>query len=196
MSFVGKLLSVDQMLMAAAAVHPEAPQALPMIEACRPKVEIVRVAGEDRLARTALSQVAIESSRRYGGTSCGWFAKFRVRPGDAFLVAVADGVPVAGGEYRHAGEDTAEITRIWTASAQRRRGLGSRILARLEAEAADRGHRRVLVRTGSDQSDLHALFRRAGYRQASGTEPSGTETGAAVWAKDLAAVRAPLARTA
>jgi|GEM_PF-4374375 len=35
MSFVGKLLSVDQMLMAAAAVHPEAPQALPMIEACR-----------------------------------------------------------------------------------------------------------------------------------------------------------------
>ena len=196
MSFVGRLLSVDQMLMAAAAVHPEAPPALPMIEACRTKVEIVRVRQDDRLARTALSQVAIENSRRYGGTSCGWFAKLRVRPGDAILVAVADGTPVAGGEYRRADDNTAEITRIWTTSAQRRQGLGSRILARLEAEAANHGHRRVLMATGPDQSDVHALCRHEGYRPVRTTELSGAQAGSAVWGKDLSVVHIPLAVSA
>jgi GNAT superfamily N-acetyltransferase len=196
MSFVGKLLSVDQMLMAAAAVHPEAPPALPMIEACRTKAEIVRVSRDDRLARTALSQVAIESSRRYGGTSCGWFTKLRVRPGDTILVAVADGAPVAVGEYRRADDGVAEITRIWTTSVRRRQGLGSRILARLEAEAAARGHRRVLLPADADQSDIHALCRHSGYQSVRTADPSGAQAGSAVWGKDLSVVRAPLAVSA
>ncbi|WP_207842317.1 hypothetical protein [Williamsia soli] len=34
MSLFTKLMSVDHLMMAAAAVHPEAPPALPMIERC------------------------------------------------------------------------------------------------------------------------------------------------------------------
>ncbi len=35
MSLFTKLMSVDHLIMAAAATHPEAPPALPMIDVCR-----------------------------------------------------------------------------------------------------------------------------------------------------------------
>lgn len=42
MSLFTKLMSVDHLMMAAAATHPEAPPALPMIDLCGSYSEAVR----------------------------------------------------------------------------------------------------------------------------------------------------------
>lgn len=60
-------------------------------------------------------------------------------PGGAFLLLLEDGRPVAGGAYRRHDARTAELKRIWTHSAHRRRGLARRVLDALERDAAARG---------------------------------------------------------
>ena len=66
-------MTSDHLMMAAAAAHPEAPQALPAMQLCA----FVDREPDDRRTRSALAARAIEYSRRYGGTSCGWFARLR-----------------------------------------------------------------------------------------------------------------------
>jgi GNAT superfamily N-acetyltransferase len=66
----------------------------------------------------------------------------------------ADGVPVF---------PTAELKRIWTHSAHRRRGLARRVLAELELRARDRGYPRLYLTTGPRQPEAAALYRATGY---------------------------------
>ncbi|PYE15144.1 acetyltransferase (GNAT) family protein [Williamsia limnetica] len=130
-------------------------------------LQLIRVRRRDPLARTVLSGLAIEYSHRYGGTSCHWFSTLTtqaVDAGGAFLVAVADGVAVAGGAYRRIDEQTAELTCIWTSSTSRRRGLARRMLVDLEADIAEQGHRRAVVTTGPREPEAHGLYLDAGYR--------------------------------
>src|SRR4051812_999258 len=47
-------------------------------------------------------------------------------PDGTFLVIVEDGETVAGGAFRRADATTAELKRMWTSSAHRRRGLARR----------------------------------------------------------------------
>lgn len=68
-------------------------------------------------------------------------------PHGAWIELVADGEPVAGGAFRRHDGDTAELTRIWTGAAHRRRGLGRRVVAELEILAAVRGYRRIWLAT-------------------------------------------------
>lgn len=70
---MSSLMSADHLMMAAAAAHPEAPQAIPTMHLCVP----AEGRPDDRHTRSALAARAIEYSRRYGGTSCGWFARLR-----------------------------------------------------------------------------------------------------------------------
>jgi polar amino acid transport system permease protein len=85
-------------------------------------------------------------------------------PGGALLLLVEAGVAVAGGAFRRYDDDTtAELKRVWTHSAHRRRGLGRRILAELEAEARHRGYRRLFLHTGPRQPEAVALYLAAGY---------------------------------
>jgi ribosomal protein S18 acetylase RimI-like enzyme len=58
---------------------------------------------------------------------------------------------------------TAELKRIWTHSAHRRRGLARQVLAELERRAAERGYERVYLTTGPRQPEAVGLYVAAGY---------------------------------
>lgn len=72
--------------------------------------------------------------------------------------------PVAGGAFRRHDGRTAELKRIWTSSAHRKRGLGRRVVIELEILAAARGYRRIYLTTGPRQPEAHALYLASGYK--------------------------------
>jgi DNA-binding MarR family transcriptional regulator/GNAT superfamily N-acetyltransferase len=85
------------------------------------------------------------------------------RPQGTFVVALSDGDPVAGGGVRdYVG--VAEIKRMWVHPDWRGAGLGSRMLRRLEAEAAALGHRVVRLDTRRVLPEAIALYERSGYQ--------------------------------
>jgi len=76
----------------------------------------------------------------------------------------ADGGGTAGGAGTAASDPVAEVKRMWTAPAHRRRGLARRVLAELEDAARAAGYTAVYVSTGWRQTEAVALYLRAGYR--------------------------------
>ncbi|MGP3971587.1 GNAT family N-acetyltransferase [Streptomyces sp. 6N223] len=100
---------------------------------------------------------------------------------DAELVSPADLAPPAGvlllardqdgdgdrpagcGALRPFAPGTAELRHLWIAPGARGLGLGRRLLAALEAEAAARGHHTVLLNTHRALTEAIALYRAAGY---------------------------------
>ncbi|GAA4845715.1 GNAT family N-acetyltransferase [Luteimicrobium xylanilyticum] len=110
-------------------------------------------------------------------------------PDGDLVLLLAGGAPVAGGAFRRrtepelgeparrtpgAGEQshaadgtplvaTAELKRIWTHAAHRRRGLARRVLAELERRAAERGYVRAYLTTGPRQPEAVGLYVAAGY---------------------------------
>ncbi|GHF67127.1 putative acetyltransferase, GNAT [Amycolatopsis bartoniae] len=118
-----------------------------------------------------LAELAHEYSSRYGGTfeklheDLRGYPRERFAPPDgALLLLLADGEPVAGGAFQRYDQRTAELKRIWTHSAHRRRGLARRVVAELEREAAARGYERVYLTTGPRQPEAKALYLAMGYR--------------------------------
>ncbi|SFC84335.1 Acetyltransferase (GNAT) family protein [Nocardioides terrae] len=83
-------------------------------------------------------------------------------PVGAFVVAVSDGHPVAGGGVR-AYDGAAEIKRMWVDGDWRGAGLGSRLLRHLEEVARDLGHDTVRLDTNETLRDAIAMYERAGY---------------------------------
>jgi GNAT superfamily N-acetyltransferase len=79
------------------------------------------------------------------------------------LIGVVDGVPVTGGAFRRYDANTAELKRIWTDGAHRRRGYARALLAALEAETLARGYRRLYLITGNRQPEAEALYDATGY---------------------------------
>ena len=94
-----------------------------------------------------------------------------LRPDDAlgprsgFVVGRIGGQPVACGAYRPMGPEVAEIKRMYVAPAYRGRGLGRRILERLEARAHRDGYAAVRLETGILQPEAIRLYESAGYRR-------------------------------
>src|SRR5579875_517550 len=111
---------------------------------------------DDPLAQPLLAELAVEYAERYDSTPqtvLGWLrgqpaAEF-APPDGGLLIGVLDGVPVTGGAFRRYDADTAELKRIWTDRAHRRRGYASALVAALEAEIAARGYCRVYLMTGN-----------------------------------------------
>lgn len=134
-------------------------------------------------------------------------------PVGSLILLLEQGVPVAGGAFRRRREPelgetarlaradvrdadgvpavpTAELKRIWTDVAHRRRGLARRVLAELEARARQLGYPRLYLTTGPRQPEAAALYRAAGYtplsaaaagrRPAPGAEPFGRDPVGAV----------------
>jgi polar amino acid transport system permease protein len=60
-------------------------------------------------------------------------------------------------------ETTAEIKRVWTDAAFRGQRLARVILSELEAEAARRGFRTIVLSTGPRQPEAVRLYLAAGY---------------------------------
>lgn len=132
----------------------------------------VAVRADDPLAEPLLTELAFEYDSRYGtffGESASTelrrhpVEKFAPEHGGAFVLLLQGGVAIAGGAFKRFDEDTAELKRIWASAAHRRQGLARRVVAELEARAAQQGYRRVYLTTGPRQPEAKALYLRTSY---------------------------------
>jgi GNAT superfamily N-acetyltransferase len=133
------------------------------------QLRFVSAAQDDLLAQPLLVELAVEYAERYGGTPSAHLAWLPVPPTElaapdgGLLIGVLDGVPVTGGAFRRFDADTAELKRIWTDRAYRRRGYAKALLAALEVETATRGYRRLYLITGNRQPEAEALYDATGW---------------------------------
>jgi len=86
-------------------------------------------------------------------------------PAGLFLVATLHGEPAGCGALKFHGEDPAEVKRMWVSPAVRGLGLGGRLLAELEAQAARHGVRVLRLETNRVLAEAISLYRAAGYRE-------------------------------
>jgi DNA-binding MarR family transcriptional regulator/GNAT superfamily N-acetyltransferase len=86
-------------------------------------------------------------------------------PAGLFLVATLHGEPAGCGALKFHGEDPAELKRMWVSPAVRGLGLGRRLLAELEAQAAGHGVRVLRLETNRVLAEAISLYRAAGYRE-------------------------------
>jgi GNAT superfamily N-acetyltransferase len=141
-------------------------------------LRFVSASPDDPFAQPLLCELAAEYSQRYGGTPqihLSWLRMpgAEVAPPDGgLLIGLLDGVPVTGGAFRRHDTHTAELKRIWTDHAHRRRGYARAMLAELEAVVVARGYRRVYLITGSRQPEAEALYDAAGYTRLNEPLPS------------------------
>ncbi|MEU2630640.1 GNAT family N-acetyltransferase [Kitasatospora sp. NPDC007106] len=131
-------------------------------------VEVRAVRLDDPVAEPLVHELTHEYVSRYGPGGHEEMARHPPEefapPGGLLLLLLERGEPVAGGAYRRHGDPgTAEVKRMWTHSAHRRRGLARRVLAELERAATAEGYRRILLTTGSRQPEARQLYLAAGY---------------------------------
>lgn len=84
-------------------------------------------------------------------------------PNGVMLVAFKDGNPAAIGGVRHLDTEIAEVKSMYVAPGQRKTGVGSAMLRRLEAIAGDRGCLATRLDTSDYLTPAVALYRSAGY---------------------------------
>lgn len=95
-------------------------------------------------------------------------------PAGIFFVGYLDDAPVATGAWRVIGADrlgttrTAEIKRMYVVPEQQRRGLARRMLAHLEATAAEARVEALILSTGTMQPEAIALYEASGYEPIEG----------------------------
>ncbi|WP_454041681.1 GNAT family N-acetyltransferase [Cellulosimicrobium sp. Marseille-Q8652] len=129
-------------------------------------------------------------------------------PHGELVLVLEDGEPVAGGAFRRRTEPelgdaarlarpgarradgtpavrTAELKRIWTHSAHRRRGLARVVLHELERRARERGYRRVYLTTGPRQPEAAGLYLATGYAPLFDTTAEPEEIGPLAFEKWL-----------
>jgi GNAT superfamily N-acetyltransferase len=130
------------------------------------KLRTVRL--DDADAGQVLAGLAAEYVERYGDADELAYASVEEfdPPGGAFVVLVDGDEVVAGGGVRPFGEPgVAEVKRMWTHHAHRRRGLASTVLAGLEDAARALGYTVVRLETGPMQPEAQALYAARGYRR-------------------------------
>ncbi len=86
-------------------------------------------------------------------------------PAGLFLLATLHSEPVGCGILKFHHDATAHIKRMWVAADVRGLGLGRRLLAELEAQAAAHGVRTLRLETNRALSEAISLYRTAGYRE-------------------------------
>jgi putative acetyltransferase len=127
------------------------------------------------VAAALIAALNLELSARYPEPGA---THFRLDPSDVatgtgvFLVARWLGRPVACGALRHLreagltqelGPGVGELKRMYVAPDVRGQGIGRALLARLEAEAHMLGLTRLVLETGTRQSEALALYHAAGF---------------------------------
>jgi GNAT superfamily N-acetyltransferase len=145
----------------------------------RSQLQFVPAALDDALAQPLLAELAIDYAHRYDSTPPTVLAWLKDNPADEFappdggmLIGLLDGRPVTGGGFRRFDAETAELKRVWTDSAHRRRGYAMALLVALEAEIATRGYRKIYLMTGDRQPEAEELYRAGGYTRLPGPLPS------------------------
>lgn len=86
-----------------------------------------------------------------------------VPPNGILLIARVDGEAVGIGGIRHLDTEAAEVKSMFVTTSKRGLGVGRRILAELEAIAAERGCRAVRLDTSDYLLPAMSLYRSAGY---------------------------------
>lgn len=120
-------------------------------------------------AQWAMAQYFDELARRFptgfepGDALVEGARRYRA-PTGVFVLATAGDEAVGCGALDLLDRATAEVKRMWIAPAHRGRGLGRRLLARLEDEARAAGRSTVVLDTNGSLSEAIALYGRAGYR--------------------------------
>jgi polar amino acid transport system permease protein len=132
------------------------------------ELTVRQVTVADPLAAPLLRELGDEYSSRYGKNAHAELAsypdeEFTAPYGGVLLLLLEHGEPVAGGAFRRYDAGTAELKRIWTHSAHRRRGLARRVVHELEREAKARGYRRIHLTTGPRQPEARGLYLATGY---------------------------------
>ena len=86
-------------------------------------------------------------------------------PAGLFLVATLRGNPIGSGALKFHGKEPAELKRMWVAESARGLGVGRRLLAALEDQAAMHGVRTVRLETNKSLVEAIGLYRSAGYAE-------------------------------
>ncbi|MGB0101445.1 MAG: GNAT family N-acetyltransferase [Nocardioides sp.] len=132
-------------------------------------LEIRRVGYGHVDALRLIEEVQAEYVVRYGGRDDTPLDPLMFEPPDgSFFVGYA-GEPVATGAWRRSAVEalgsarTAEIKRMYVAPRARGVGLARRMLAHLEASAAEQGADVTILETGLRQPEAIALYESSGY---------------------------------
>ena len=158
------------------------------------RLDILSLPMHDPRVRPLLDELAVEYDTRYGdlfGRSAAadelnrYPAEEFEEPHGVLLVIQEDGESIAAGAFRRYDETTAELKRIWTHSAHRRRGLGRLVLAELEALAAARGYTRLYLTTGPRQPEAKDLYLNTGYQAQFDVDADPETIGPLAFTKDL-----------
>ncbi|MEU0403387.1 GNAT family N-acetyltransferase [Streptomyces sp. NPDC006197] len=157
-----------------------------------PELTVVHVPVSDPRVEPLLRELGDEYAARYGKDAHAEFARypdeeFTAPYGGVLLLLLERGQAVAGGAFRRYDTTTAELKRIWTHSAHRRRGLARRVVAELEREAALRGYRRIHLTTGPRQPEARGLYLATGYTPLFDTEADPESIGPLPFEKHLPA---------
>ncbi|MFT2014431.1 GNAT family N-acetyltransferase [Streptomyces sp. 796.1] len=136
---------------------------------------VITVPVSHPLVRPLLQELGEEYSARYGSDADTELTRypdteFTPEHGGVLLLLLERGEPVAGGAFRRYDAASAELKRIWTHSAHRRRGLARRVVDELERVAAERGYRRIYLTTGPRQPEARGLYLATGYTPLFDTE--------------------------
>jgi len=136
-----------------------------------PDVEVAVTDPGDPAARECLAAYFAELGRRFedgfdpARSIPAEDAELRL-PAGLLLVATAGGKPVGCGALKfHPDDGIAEVKRMWVSPAARGLGLGRRLLAELEAQAAGQGVGRLRLETNRTLTEAIAMYRTAGYRE-------------------------------
>lgn len=86
--------------------------------------------------------------------------------GGLFLVAEHDGHLVGMGGFRPNANGQAEVLRVRTHPAMRRRGIGQSLMSALEMRAREQGLTEMFLDTATNQPEAVAFYRSLGYHEA------------------------------
>jgi len=114
-----------------------------------------------------VTELMIDLGARYGSSGDDTPvdpADFDPPRGD-FLVAFLDGEPVGCAGWRGHGTEEAELKRMYTAPAGRRRGVARAVLRAIEDSAQEAGRKRVILETGDKQPEAIAFYIANGYER-------------------------------
>jgi len=81
------------------------------------------------------------------------------------VVAYENDRPVGCGAFKVFAPDTVEIKRMFTLPEARGQGIAVRVLAELEAWAAELSYKKCVLETGINQPEAIALYGKCAYRQ-------------------------------
>ena len=133
-------------------------------------LQVVRVPITHPDAQALIEAVQAEYVARYGGQDESPIdSRDFEDPLGRFYVGYLGGTPVATGAWRRSpvralgAEVTAEVKRMYVVPAAQRRGLARRMLAHLEATAADAGIEALVLETGMKQPEAIELYVSSGY---------------------------------